>query len=288
MLGSCFEIAPLEVMFFAHCGSGLLRRKIQRSRGRRVVGGDTDGSPRGAAYDDRRPMNEEQNTLGRVGVRSHLRLAVFLMVLLATGGRAPPEETGRIALLRTPHRGTPPTISKAGHLKPSPTGNCLMFFADEQSPYSLIFDENIVIEVAGDELYLDGKASGPLGSEGIPVAILGRDGPTSYYDGIDVSGPIELLCSQTQPLVVEHIRVAPYYQASYPRFDSVCCAVSFRWSAVVNSVRASGGRSRQIAFLVTRSSRARLGLRDRETLPQSSPSPGAVGVLRLAGTDTGH
>lgn len=141
----------------------------------------------------------------RSGARRCWFLAAVLVSLLAVGGCESADEPGTIPLLREPHLGTPLTLSMAGHLKASPYGGCLIFVTDEQVPYSVIFDENLAIEVTDDELYLDGKGLGPVGTTGVKVAVLGRDGPITNDYG-NVTGPVERTCNQTQPIVVEQVR----------------------------------------------------------------------------------
>ena len=41
-----------------------------------------------------------------------------------------------------------------------------MLFADEESPYLMIFDDNLAVEVENDQLHLDGKVVGEVGSTG--------------------------------------------------------------------------------------------------------------------------
>ena len=100
------------------------------------------------------------------GTPRHRLLAVGLVASLAVGGCGSADDPASRSMWRTPHLGAPITMSKAGQLKISPAGGCLMLFTDEESPYLMIFDDNLAVEVENDQLHLDGKVVGEVGSTG--------------------------------------------------------------------------------------------------------------------------
>lgn len=123
-------------------------------------------------------------------------LAAGLILPAGCGGSSDPPE---LSLLRAADASTFPTYTESGTLVID--SGCVRLRRTDRFERSLIFLDDVPIEVAGDRLLLAGTPLTTGGPDATPVTLELRDGPVTIDDP-RVRGPFDRLCNQTAPSFV--------------------------------------------------------------------------------------
>ncbi|WP_420123415.1 hypothetical protein [Nakamurella sp.] len=130
-------------------------------------------------------------------------LAVGLWLTAACRGPSDPPE---LSLLRAADSGPLPLYTESGTL--TKNSGCVRLRRSDRFERSLIFLDDVPIEVAGDRLRLGGTALDTDGPDPTPVTLELRDGPV-LFDDRTIRGALDRQCNQTAPSFVVRIEIGP-------------------------------------------------------------------------------